>query len=625
MDIEKVKIKMGKKQKLMIFSVICFFAALIGTTYAWIAHDFLGSSNPMAITSIGISLSYRGTSQQILADLAPGESITKTFSVTNTSNDDLTYDLYWLVIDNTFVNLNYLMYTLEEETEGLVVSPRYLPATNNKYILYYMTIPPNETHDYTLTLTYVEDPVNDQGANQDKYFIGDIAISQEDQNTNAIVTTYVDEEYIDIEDIEDLTDYTIDENRTYCTDGSSISIVSGEFSIYAPTNSTNCVVYLNSVSFTPTYTDQERYNYLYLNLNGGEISTDVSGHYQEGDVITTATPTKSGGYSFVRWAVSGNDSSASGTTITMGTTYTEAKAIWSDEYQLTSTYSCADDNTSGLLNTGLPTSMKYNTTTQLPTPTKTRYAFVRWDVTGTGSSIDANNVLTMGTADTTVNAVFTRTEWTKVTKTCVADFASYARTYKVCDRTFANYTKQTNYCGRSAWRWTRTKYTCSTCLTTTKCAFSSQSVYYYGTSACGSSGSAAGCQSPCSVGCTYYTSCSSPVYIYDFEGTATTTESSCTSNTFECNSDTYQSTKVACTTNYNYEFGNTQNDTQTSCTVNSFTCDSSTYTNQRTDSCTIQYNYGFNSANTTVSTCTVGSSFTCNSGTVGNTYVSACQ
>ncbi len=616
MDIEQVKIKMGKKQKLMIFSVICFFAALIGTTYAWIAHDFLGSSNPMAITSIGISLSYRGTSQQILADLAPGESITKTFSVTNTSNDDLTYDLYWLVIDNTFVNLNYLMYTLEEETEGLVVSPRYLPAANNKYILYYMTIPPNETHDYTLTVMYVEDPVNDQSANEDKYFIGDIAISQVDQNINDIVTTYVDGEYIDTDDIEDLTDYTIDENRSYCTDSSSISIVDGEFSIYAPTNSTNCVVYLNSTSYTPTYTDQEKYNYLYLNLNGGEISTNVSGHYQEDDEITTATPTRDGGYTFVRWAMTGNGSTSNGTTITMGTTYTEAKAIWSDEYQLTSTYSCADDNTSGLLNTGLPTTMKYNETTQLPTPSKTRYAFVRWDVTGTGSSIDGNNVLTMGTADTTVNAVFTRTEWTKTTKTCVSNFASYARAYKVCDRTFTNYTKTSTECKKRVKYWNKTT---KTCVGASYSWSTSTSV----TTSC-STTSSFSC-TPATNGQSYVSFCGVNQYEYYFDTPVVTTESSCTVNDISCTSSTNEQIDVACVTNYNYAFGTTQNDNQTSCTVNSFTCDSSTYTNQRTDSCTIQYNYGFNSVNTTVSTCTVGSAFTCNSGTVGNTYVSACQ
>ena len=616
MDIEKVKVKLTRKQNMMIISVVCFFATLIGVSYSWIAHDFLGNSNSMVITSVGISLSYRGTSEEVLADLMPGESVSKTFSVTNYSTSDLTYNLYWNVIEDNFVNPNYLLYSLEEDTLGYVVTPRYLPTSNNKYILYFMTIPEGESHDFMLTVTYALDPVNDQSANMDKYFMGDIAISQTDQEISEIIITYVDEELVEIDSIEDLSDYTIDENRTYCTDGSSISIDNNQFSIAGITNSTNCIVYLNSVSFTPTYTDQERFNYIYFDLNGGEITTDPSGYYQEGDDIVTATPTMAGGYSFRGWQVYGNDTTATGNTVTMGTTYSHARALWSDTYTLTSSYSCADDGTSGLINAGLPTSMKYNTTVQLPTPTKTRYAFVRWDVTGTGSSIDGNNVLTMGTADTTVNAVFNRTEWTKTTKTCVSNFASYARGYKVCDRTFANYTKAQNTCNRSPWQYSKG---------TKSCSYNGSYWYWTGTSYSTAYSCSPNCPGTCSSTLTCTASCSVTAYAYSFGGTTTTTVSDCTNNIFDCNSGTYTQTKTACTTNYNYAFGSTQNDTQQSCTVNSFTCNSSTYQQQQTDSCTVQYNYGFESADTITSTCTVGSSFTCNSGTVNNTYVSACN
>ncbi len=903
MEIEKSKLKLSGKQKLMIVSVICFLVALIGTAYAWVAYAVLGDAASMNITSAYIAITYRGTSDNVQTDLAPGESIIKTFSIINNSaTNSATFSLIWTIVENTFVNKNYLMYTLEDDVVGQLVSARYLPSIDGP-ILYDVVILPQEERNYTLTITYVSDPVNNQIHNQDKYFVGDVWIGIKEYVQNDIITTYVVDELV----TEDLTlsNYTIDTFLTYCTDGASISIVGNEFELINRTNSTFCEVYLipkqADFSYTPTaqiypvmanglytlevwgaqggsysgsliggygayskgdmfltrgenlYTyvggsgltvtsgttyyaaggyngggtggnnsgaysqggggstdirlfgetppessdllwnstlglnsriiiagggggitstsnyipghgggyigglgtassgtystpayyanggtqtsggvnaynslknglygmalqstvgaagggggggyyggaqgygtgggggsgyignenlinkymccfnctisDDENtktitttqyssnpienyaksgngharisYNFmrniiyenpmnlLIIDLDGGFSETNTSPkYYYPEDIINVIPPVRNIGETFVRWEVTGGDGFSNGNNIIMGSTYTYAKAIYTDEYQLSTTYSCADDETSGALSTGLPTTMKYNTTVTLPTPSKSKYQFVRWDlVSGAGSSINGN-ILTMGIEPVIINAVFNRIEWTKVTKTCISNLVSYSRTYKECVRTIANYTKNSKKCDRDVYNWNQTTRTCVVIDGTT-----TPPIYGFSDS----TSTVPSCSKTPGFTCNsshyyqnYVSSCSVKNYSYYFGVPSITTESSCSDNLISCSSSTYNTYYVSCDTNYSYNFSSSQNDVVSSCTINSFACNSSNWTEgrQQTDTCTQNVTYGFNSSQQSSSTCIKGTSFTCNSGTLGNTYVSDCN
>ena len=135
-----------------------------------------------------------------------------------------------------------------------------------------------------------------------------------------------------------------------------------------------------------------------LNLDGGTISTDVSGQYTIGQTITLETPTKSG-YAFSKWQITIGNSTLSGNKLTIGTQATTIKAIWIKKVTLTLNLDggTISSNASGVYSR--------NATVTLGTPAKSGYAFSKWQIT-TGDSTLSGNKLTIGTQDTTIKAIY---------------------------------------------------------------------------------------------------------------------------------------------------------------------------------------------------------------------------
>lgn len=135
-----------------------------------------------------------------------------------------------------------------------------------------------------------------------------------------------------------------------------------------------------------------------LNLDGGTISTDVSGQYTIGQTITLETPTKPG-YDFSKWQITIGNSTLSGNKLTIGTQATTIKAIWIKKVTLTLNLDggTISSNASGVY--------LRNATVTLGTPTKNGYAFSKWQIT-TGDSTLSGNKLTIGTQDTTIKAIY---------------------------------------------------------------------------------------------------------------------------------------------------------------------------------------------------------------------------
>ena len=138
---------------------------------------------------------------------------------------------------------------------------------------------------------------------------------------------------------------------------------------------------------------------LTIDAAGGTYSGDTSVKVTYGKTYTLSTPSKTG-YTFVKWQVSGTGSSINGNTFTMGSANATVKAVWqANEYTLT-----VDPN-GGTYSGDTSVKVAYGKTYTLSTPTKTGYTFVKWEVSGTGSSINGNT-FTMGNADATVKAIW---------------------------------------------------------------------------------------------------------------------------------------------------------------------------------------------------------------------------
>ena len=331
MSIQEININFSKKQKLMIFSVVAFLCTLVATTYAWIAHDVAGVPNAINISSAGVSLSFRGTSPEIIADLAPGESIVKEFELNNFTSDDETYNLYWKVANNSFTDKNHFMYTLKNaETGEIIVGPRYLPLSP-VHLLYNQPIPANSTVKFALTITYILDPFFNQTQNANLYFEGDLSMDATVQGDNVLDMVSI---IVDGSPSQTLptpiTDYTVDNTRTYCTDGSEISLNDGVVSVTKTTPTTTCELHLNS---SPAAEINENiYNLLIVDYNTGlsDINT-LTKYYYKGDTISLPEPIKEG-YVFTGWDITGAGTTVNNNTLTMGSTYSYAKATWNKGY-----------------------------------------------------------------------------------------------------------------------------------------------------------------------------------------------------------------------------------------------------------------------------------------------------
>ena len=135
-----------------------------------------------------------------------------------------------------------------------------------------------------------------------------------------------------------------------------------------------------------------------LNLDGGTISTDVSGQYTIGQTITLETPTKTG-YDFSKWQITIGNSTLSGNKLTIGTTDTTIKAIYTAK-KYTVTYNA----NGGTVNTSSRIVTYDNTYGTLVTPKRLGYSFLGWYTAKTGGSKISSNTIVKITSNQTIYA-----------------------------------------------------------------------------------------------------------------------------------------------------------------------------------------------------------------------------
>lgn len=161
-----------KKNRIILIACILISIVLIGVsvTFAYTFIDSLAHNREDALASTAtIKLKYTdclnadvSACSDISAELAPGDSISKEFSVTNVGTKQAQYTLYFRELYNTFVNGD-LVYTLENLTtdEVLILEQAIPRGTNdNKTILSDIVAPVNASTNYRLTVKYLNRDYN---------------------------------------------------------------------------------------------------------------------------------------------------------------------------------------------------------------------------------------------------------------------------------------------------------------------------------------------------------------------------------------------------------------------------------------------------------------------------------
>ena len=141
----------------------------------------------------------------------------------------------------------------------------------------------------------------------------------------------------------------------------------------------------------------ESYASLEVDLDGGTDNIDYVESYKMSAVIELEVPTKEN-YKFTGWTVTSGNGVISGNTLTMGSENTIIKATWE-----LNAFKLDVELNGGSTMQIFETEYAVGSEITLETPTKTGYTFESWSVSGSGTSI-VNNVLTMGTEETTITA-----------------------------------------------------------------------------------------------------------------------------------------------------------------------------------------------------------------------------
>ena len=424
---------------------------------------------------------------------------------------------------------------------------------------------------------------------------------------------------------------------------------------YLPTNSTHIIYNVpiaasetHSYKLTIYYVNDPKYNQLQnANLEfSGDITIDILNQRDNSEVLSIFVdgvhsdylPTLSSytidtsrtfctdGSSI---AIVNNDLEISNktdtTTCELYLVSSSAAPITHDPYNL-----LVVDLNGGTSNSVSPTGYRYSADiVELGIPERSGYAFLGWEVSGSGSSITENTKVIMGNTYTYVKASWTRGYWNKVVQTCTAGAPeSYTRKYKTCTANIDNYTKVEKTCGVTSW--TKTTSVCGV-STVTKKSYACEQHFANYTGSCTCSQSVINpdnsevttrvwtasctlqnhsCSSLCAGGTVESGGCSA-VYSYYYSSspssTSTVAPSNCSQSSPSCNG-VYDynngNTKVTCGDPKTYNWISSSTSTSETCSATG-SCSSSTSGNSYVTNCSpAAYNFGTPTSPTTVASCT---------------------
>ena len=167
---------MTKKKVAIIASIVIAILLLIaGVSYAYYSANVKEvNKTETVIKTNELTIVYTGTEEINVSGIVPGDSFTKKFTVENTSNVPVTYNIYLEGITNEFNE--DLVYTLKDK-DGEIIEEEVLPSTNSEktYLITDIEIDSNELKEYEMTIEFKYSD-KDQNKLQGKNFIATLGI-----------------------------------------------------------------------------------------------------------------------------------------------------------------------------------------------------------------------------------------------------------------------------------------------------------------------------------------------------------------------------------------------------------------------------------------------------------------
>lgn len=160
---------MNRKKKIIYITLLfVVLVSIIGFTFAYIGTKILGNSNSkkMSFTAKKVSVTYKEISNTSSGEtISPGYQYLKIFTATNTGNVEVKYHIYLDEVENNFIRVQDITYTLYRKSGNNTITSSNLSSAEviangtfpiiNQYIKTDEVLTkPNDVYTYALKINY---------------------------------------------------------------------------------------------------------------------------------------------------------------------------------------------------------------------------------------------------------------------------------------------------------------------------------------------------------------------------------------------------------------------------------------------------------------------------------------
>ena len=180
------KLKTHKKETIAVLTLVVIIA-IAGVSYAWFSATVSGNDTAkgVTVTTANLSITYNGGPEYNEDNIMPGWTGEKTFTVTNTGDGEVHYNINWATLTNTFTTKTDMVYSVTSNNSGSTLSETQLPNSGDHVsIISNATIATGVTQTYTLHFRFLSRNEN-QNENQGKSISGKIEVLDVNASTSS--------------------------------------------------------------------------------------------------------------------------------------------------------------------------------------------------------------------------------------------------------------------------------------------------------------------------------------------------------------------------------------------------------------------------------------------------------